>query len=56
MSTRDGRKLDFIALHLEEDWLVGTVRHTSTQATGLERRVSESVTNRYEEVRVPGRT
>jgi len=53
VSTRDGRKLDFIALHLEDDWLVGTVRHTSTQAngTGSDGRTSE--TNRYEEVRIP---
>ena len=53
VSTRDGRKLDFIALHLEDDWLVGTVRHTSTEATGVGAESRESVTNRYEEVRVP---
>jgi len=53
VSTRDGRKLDFIALHLEDDWLVGTVRHTSTEATGAKEESRESVTNRYEEVRIP---
>jgi hypothetical protein len=53
VSTRDGRKLEFIALHLEDDWLVGTVRHTSTEAMGAGAESRESVTNRYEEVRVP---
>ena len=53
VSTRDGRNLDFIALHLEEDWLVGTVRHTSAQSMGEGDATRSSVTNRYEEVRVP---
>ena len=53
VATRDGRKLDFIALHMEDDWLVGTVRHTSTEATGVGADSRQSVTNRYEEVRVP---
>jgi hypothetical protein len=53
VSTRDGRKLDFIALHLEDDWLVGTVRHTDTEANGEGAESRTSVTNRYEEVRIP---
>jgi hypothetical protein len=53
VSTRDGRNLDFIALHLEDDWLVGTVRHTSTEVTGESAARRTSVTNRYEEVRIP---
>ena len=53
VSTRDGRKLDFIALHLENDWLIGTVRRTSSEVTGEGEASRTSVTNRYEEVRVP---
>ena len=53
VSTRDGRKLDFIALHLEDDWLVGTVRQTSTESSGAGPESRTSVTNRYEEVRIP---
>ncbi|HET9234596.1 MAG TPA: hypothetical protein VFP10_10685 [Candidatus Eisenbacteria bacterium] len=53
VSMRDGRNLDFIALHMEEDWLVGTVRHTSAESTGEGDASRSSVTNRYEEVRVP---
>jgi len=53
VSMRDGRDLDFIALHLEDDWLVGTVRHTSAETTGVGDSSRSSVTNRYEEVRVP---
>lgn len=53
VSMRDGRNLDFIALHLEEDWLVGTVRHTSAESTGEGDAARSSITNRYEEVRVP---
>jgi hypothetical protein len=53
VSTRDGHKLDFIALHMEEDSLVGTVRHTSTEVTGEGAAQRTSVTNRYEEMRIP---
>jgi hypothetical protein len=53
VSTRDGRNLDFIALHMEDDWLVGTVRQTSTESSGDGTDSRTSVTNRYEEVRIP---
>lgn len=53
VSMRDGRNLDFIALHLEEEWLVGTVRQTATESSGEGDASRSSVTNRYEEVRVP---
>ena len=53
VSTRDGHKLDFIALHMEEESLVGTVRHTATEVTGEGANQRTSVTNRYEEMRIP---
>ena len=53
VSTRDGHILDFIACHMEEDSLVGTVRHTETQMTGEGAAARTSVTNRYEEVKIP---
>ena len=53
VTTRDGAVHRFISLHLEGDWLVGTVRVTSRERVGEGETVRENVTNRYEEKRLP---
>jgi hypothetical protein len=53
VATRDGRTLTFIDLHLEGDFLVGTRRETVEERVGEGDAARTSVTNRYEEVRLP---
>jgi hypothetical protein len=53
VTTKDGRELTFISLHLEGDWLVGTVRITTSEVEGEGEDARTSVTNRYEEMRLP---
>jgi hypothetical protein len=53
VTTRDGRTLAFIALHMEEDSLVGTVRRTASETVGEGETQRTNVTNRYEEARLP---
>lgn len=51
--TKDGRALTFIALHLEGDDLVGTVRITETATEGEGENARAVVTNRYQETSIP---
>ena len=53
VTTNDGRELTFISLYLEGDWLVGTVRITTSEVEGEGEDARTSVTNRYEEIRLP---
>ena len=53
VTTRDGRELTFVSLHIEGDWLVGTARFTSRETEGEGEDARTNITNRYEEMRVP---
>ena len=53
VTTRDGRDWTFIALHLERNVLVGTVRITTAATEGEGEAARTNVTNRYEEVELP---
>ena len=45
--------MTLISLHLEGNWLVGTARFTTTEEEGEGEDVTTSVTNVYEEIRIP---
>lgn len=53
VTTKDGRQLTFIALHMEGDNLVGTVRITETATEGEGETARAVVTNRYQEASIP---
>ncbi len=53
VTTRGGEQVTLISLYLEGDWLVGTARFTTTEEEGEGEDVTTSVTNVYEEVRIP---
>lgn len=53
VTTRNGRELTFVSLHVEGDWLVGTARFTSSEVEGEGEEARTNVTNRYEEMRLP---
>jgi hypothetical protein len=53
VTTRDGQVLTFVSLHTEGDWLEGTVRIRSTETSGEGEALRTSVTNRYQEARIP---
>ena len=53
VTTKDGEKVTLISLYLEGDWLVGTARFTTTEEEGEGEDVTTSVTNVYEEIRIP---
>lgn len=53
VTTKDGKKVTLISLHLEGDWLVGRARFTTTEVKGEGEDVTSSVTNVYEDFRMP---
>jgi len=53
VTTRDGRQMTFISLHLEGDVLVGTMRITETATEGEGEDARPIVTNRYQEASIP---
>ena len=53
VTTKDGEKVTLISLYLEGDWLVGTARFTTNVEEGEGEDVTTSVTNVYEEIRIP---
>ncbi|NNF08429.1 MAG: hypothetical protein HKN21_16835 [Candidatus Eisenbacteria bacterium] len=53
VTTQDGQTFTFIALHLEGDELIGTVRETVTNTVGEGETARTEISNRYDEKRVP---
>lgn len=53
VTTRDGRSLTFISLHLEGEWLRGTQRITESTTVGEGDAKRTQVSNRYEESQIP---
>jgi hypothetical protein len=53
VTTWDGQEYTFIALHLEGDVLMGTERVTTTKVIGEGEEARETVSNRYQERRIP---